>query len=161
MRFRELRTEDIAGLIPLVRDIFAENPSATWFRSEPQNSELEEMFADKIVLMRKGDAQDIVALDGERIVGECEIIRVRSNDAAVGIIVAREYRRKGVATRMLQRCTALAEKVGITNLYVEVSKSNAHAMKFFTASGFGEVRNDDAYGKSGGPDTVLLRKEIA
>jgi RimJ/RimL family protein N-acetyltransferase len=81
-----------------------------------------------------------VALQGERVVGWCDVIRKTSDgfrhagDLGMGLLP--ELRGRGLGRRLLERTLAAARASGIARVELEVYASNAAAIALYERCGF-------------------------
>jgi ribosomal protein S18 acetylase RimI-like enzyme len=137
MEVRELREKDRAGLSRLIADVERELPEAMNFRSDPGPRLIADVVEWKIGAVRSGAMADFVAVDGGRVVADCEILCGCPN-GVVGIIVDRDHRRRGVGREILERCLARARELGVRTVDAKVMASNSRAIAFFRKMGFEE-----------------------
>jgi ribosomal protein S18 acetylase RimI-like enzyme len=81
-----------------------------------------------------------VVLDGERVVGWCDILRPKlatiSHVGAVGIGLLPEYRGKGIGRKLLETAIEAALSSGIERIELAVYESNTHAIRLYQSIGF-------------------------
>ncbi len=81
-----------------------------------------------------------VALDGDRIVGWCDIIPMKGVDFShcglmgMGLLV--DYRRQGIGTVMLDTTIQAAKEYGLERVELEVYTSNTPAIRLYEKRGF-------------------------
>lgn len=85
------------------------------------------------------------------VADEMEILR---------IAVARSFRRRGIASRLLERGVALAAEKGASACFLEVRSSNAAAVGLYERLGFRGVGRRSGYYAASGEDALVLKKEI-
>lgn len=87
----------------------------------------------------------LVAEDEEKLVGYIgaspkEIEYRKSNYLEVDNLgVAKAYRRKGVATLLMEKCIAWAKEQGYQKLYLTSYFKNTNAITFYKQNGFSEI----------------------
>jgi ribosomal protein S18 acetylase RimI-like enzyme len=90
-------------------------------------------------LVRNGVPQ-IVALDGEVVVGWCDICPsgkpAFSHCGTLGMGVLPAYRHQGLGTRLLAAAMARARESGLERVELEVYESNAPAIALYRKLGF-------------------------
>jgi ribosomal protein S18 acetylase RimI-like enzyme len=134
MEIRELREGDGRGLSRLIADVQAEVPEAMTFGIlAPER--IRETVEWKLGAVREGAMADFVAVDGEEVVADCEIL-CEGREGTVGLLVAKGHRGRGVGGRLLEKCIARARDLGVRAVRAKVSASNARAISFFEKSGF-------------------------
>ena len=107
-----------------------------------------------------------VALDGERVIGWCEIRREslpgREHSAALGIGVRAAYRRMGVGRRLMDAAIADAWRRGVRRIELWVRAPNTAAIHLYEQIGFVlEGRRHDAVRLDGGSEDELLMALMA
>lgn len=150
---REIRAKDFEGLSRLIHEVYSENPKAMKFSSMPTESELKVLLDYKLALLGRGEAVDYVAIDGGRVVAECDV--AIGNRSTIGIIIERSMRRKGLGRALLDRALKRAKGLGANSVIAEIHEDNAPALKFFSNNGFSYIGD-----KSGGERIMLLRKML-
>lgn len=88
------------------------------------------------------------------------LCRVAADEAEVlTLFVPESFRRKGVATALLDRAVAHMCAAQTAALFLEVSEANAAARALYTGLGFTEIGRRARYYKDG-EDALVLRKEL-
>ncbi len=136
MRTRVLRDGDFASLAEFVKDIYKDIPESMWFEAPPAEPELRSLFDAKMDAMSRSTVVDLVTFDGKDMVGECEIVKTARSLGYIGILVKKEYRRKGLASKLLDSAIGMAKGIGIDTVQAEVADGNEAAMEFFIKHGF-------------------------
>lgn len=76
----------------------------------------------------------------------------------ITINVASAYRRKGIATKMLQEIETILEQKSINEVHLEVREDNSAALKLYQKSGYQKIgRLEKYYGKAHG---LHLKKNL-
>jgi len=79
----------------------------------------------------------LVAIDGERIVGEARFVALGdSGHAEFAIAVADGWQRQGLGARLLGALTAAARRVGLAMLEGEIMRTNVAMLRFIQHAGF-------------------------
>lgn len=141
---RKMRTEDIEAVAGLERDIFSDPWSA---------NALTETLAQKQTLL-------LAAYENKTLVGYLILYYVLEDGEIARIAVAEDWRRKGVASKLLKELALLCEDIGVTKLLLDVRESNASAYAFYEKQGFvrdGVRRN---YYTNPTEDAVLMSCEL-
>ena len=76
------------------------------------------------------------------------------------ILTASQYRRKGIAGRLLRMQIVLCKTLGIKQLHLEVRESNHPARKFYIKHGFCEVGRRINYYDKPREDAILMTLEL-
>lgn len=77
-----------------------------------------------------------VALDGERVVGYAGAWNTGTDYSIISVAVDPEYRKTGIAIRLLNRLIADAKKKEIYAVSLEVSEKNLPAINLYKKLGF-------------------------
>ncbi len=136
MSIRDLRSEDIDGLADLIREIYAERPSAMWFESPPDGEAIRKLFEYKINGISEGRVIDIVSEEGGKIIGECEVVNLPGGVGYLGILVRKGFRMQGIGKFLLISASDKSRALGTSRLKVDVTEDNLDAIYFFTKNGF-------------------------
>lgn len=86
----------------------------------------------------------LVAEEEGKIMGYCGMYRVFNEGEIVNVAVAETYRRKKVASRLLEQLFAQSEELQVDNFFLEVRESNQPAIQLYKKFGFNEagIRKD-------------------
>ena len=77
------------------------------------------------------------------------------------LAVQAEYRRKGIAARLVKELEIQAKRLGIRCYTLEVRTGNASAIAFYTRLGFEQVGRRKNYYVKPVEDALLLRKLVS
>ncbi|MGC8628894.1 MAG: GNAT family N-acetyltransferase [Candidatus Micrarchaeia archaeon] len=137
VRVEKLQQRHRQGLKALIKEVYAEQPSAFTFNTEPDDNQLDALLDKKLKLVKSSKLVDIVAEKEGRPIGECEIaVQEPERLGVIGIIVSSEERRKGIATALLYKSIEEAKRKGAKLFVAQVNKGNKPAIAFFKARGF-------------------------
>lgn len=126
-----------------------------------------EVVAKRIEAMKSGRVKRLVALAKDRIVADAALEMASEgwdeHVAEVRLIVAREYRRKGLGALMARELYALAAEVKIEEIVVKMMRPQRAARSIFRKLGFHEETLlpdyvKDARGKK--QDLILMRCDL-
>ncbi|MDE1768850.1 MAG: GNAT family N-acetyltransferase [Candidatus Micrarchaeota archaeon] len=134
-------------------------PFAMWFDEKPGKGEIDRIFYNKINGMHSGLLADFVAEDSGRIVGECETAKTYGDWGIVGIIVRKEYKKRGIGKRLLDESITAAKQIGIGRLGAEVMKTNVEALNFFMINGFKPVKSNTIEKSGKKHESVFLERD--
>ena len=143
MKLRVLRWWDIAGIVPLERELFTEDP---WTA---------EAFWAELAL---GSARSYVVAEGPdgALLGYAGLScpsPARGADAEVmTLAVAPSAQGAGVGRSLLEALRVTAVERGAGRLLLEVRADNAAARALYTAAGFEQVATRPAYYRTTSPD---------
>ncbi len=143
MQIRELEEKDFGSLRALILSVYDEMPYATTFASRPGGEELDSLMRRKLEGMRESRVADLVAVEGGEIVADCEITKSTESGGVIGIIVAKEHRRRGLGRRLVEKCAAKARQHKMLEVYAEMDDRNEGAAAFFSKCGFREQEGED------------------
>ncbi len=120
IEIRNLREEDI---VPLSR-IEAESFSMPW---SPQD------FRD---LLDRDYCTYLVALVEDEVAGCCGMTNLCQEGNIDNVVVAEQFRNRGIARAMLEELLRVGEEAGITAFTLEVRVSNTAAIRLYEKLGF-------------------------
>jgi N-acetylglutamate synthase-like GNAT family acetyltransferase len=152
MEIRNFSEGDASDLSDLILAVYDESPISSTFRSKPIIEELFELSRKKGEALRSGYLIDLVATIDGKVIADCEIALKSKNEGTIGILVAKEYRRKGIGSELVERCLMNARKIGVRRVYAEINKENEIATLFFSKCKF-EKRNENN-------ETILMAKDL-
>ncbi|MDZ7579435.1 MAG: ribosomal protein S18-alanine N-acetyltransferase [Deltaproteobacteria bacterium] len=108
------------------------------------------------------DALDVVVLDpqqGQTLAYAC--LRLILDEVhLLKIAVAPHWRRRGVATALLDVCFRLAQQRDVRRVYLEVRCSNAAAQKLYARVGFQIIARRPKYYADTGEDALIMIKSL-
>ncbi|GAB6099933.1 ribosomal protein S18-alanine N-acetyltransferase [Halanaerocella petrolearia] len=102
----------------------------------------------------------IVAVFGEEIIGYlgswllCDEIHITS------LAVKKNYRRQGIATKLLDRLFSDVKRANYTKATLEVRESNYQAQKLYKNEGFIKVKIQKEYYSDNGEDAIVMWKQL-
>lgn len=143
---REMKKEDIDVLVELEKELF---PTSPWPREQFAYDLFENPFSKIFVYEAK-----------EGIIGYCDLWVMFDQAQIANIGVAKSAWGKGIATKLMNHCEALAkttEECGFMTL--EVAVSNARAISFYEKCNFIIVSVRKHY-YDNGEDAYLMAKAI-
>lgn len=138
MKIRPVVPADVAGILDLFESVAAEQ---RWIATESGFDR--EQYREFISLSsrRSDDTVAFVALDGARnIAGHISAYREAGSDQwSLGMLVAKEHRRKGAGSALLQTLIDWAARTpAVPELYLEVFPHNEAALALYRRFGFVE-----------------------
>lgn len=120
MIIRAMEVQDAEAAAVLEAENFSEPWSANSFMEE----------------IRKETSIYIVAYEGETLVGVCGLVTSFDEGEVLNVSVAKEYRKQGIAYKMLQQLLTEAESKGIKHFTLEVREGNVPARTLYEKLGF-------------------------
>ena len=141
---RELRPEDdLAAVLTLCKDFFAEYEShhKEFFRTDNlSNADISGRFLES---MESDSSATIIALIDNAIVGYASVsvreqphfYKIKKVGSISALMVARDQRRKGIATRLLAESKAFFQSNRIKYFTFYTAATNQAAIKFYEKNG--------------------------
>ena len=123
MRIREMQEPDLWQVTAIEKANFSVPWSLESFR---ESMELEHTIY-------------LVAEEREKIIGYCGMYRVFNEGEIVNVAVAEAYRRKKVASQLLEQLFAQSSELKVDNFFLEVRESNRPAIQLYKRLGFTEA----------------------
>lgn len=146
IRIRDYEPEDAAGLLALVRELQAAE-AAVYDRMKPPD-QIGQWYLDGLLeSCRTHKGRLLVASDGEALLGYAVVLTEMSSEDepdevpyryayVQDLAVGAGARGRGLGTRLLARCEALAREAGVRWLRVSVLSDNAAAVGVYRKAGF-------------------------
>ena len=142
MIIRKLEAGDIAGIANLEKICFSDPWSEASIASELDNP-LSVWFT---------------ALEGENVIGYVGSQTVLDGSDMMNIAVSPEFRRMGVAEKLIDALISELRVRGSRCLILEVRVSNIAAISLYTKLGFSEIGRRRNYYRNPKEDALILRK---
>lgn len=161
---RRASPRDAGALVALAEEIGREE--GRWLLAEGRRSASDERRYLKAA-SRHPDAAVFVAQDEDRVVARLSLARdphpASRHVADLGLMVAAEYRRRGIGTRLLEEAVGWARGSGILKLELHVFPWNQPAIDLYESFGFQrEGYRQRHYARDGGyVDAILMAYWIA
>ncbi len=144
--YREMISLDIPVLAGLEKEIYPESPwSAAQFREELSGVPKTRKYLVAL------DKQEIVGYGGVALAGDVADIHT--------LTVIPSFRRKGIATQMLQELESWAISKGIKDFMLEMREGNLEAQPLYEKYGFQVISRRDNY-YAPGIHALIMRKEV-
>ncbi|AEH23468.1 ribosomal-protein-alanine acetyltransferase [Thermodesulfobacterium geofontis OPF15] len=100
----------------------------------------------------------LVFKEKEEIIGYLIFREIEPEIEILKIGVRKEYQRKGVGTKLMQKLIEIAKEKNISKIFLEVKASNLSAYNFYKKLGFKEMyRRKNYYGNE---EAIVMVKEI-
>ena len=101
----------------------------------------------------------LVAVEDDNVVGYVGSQTVLGETDMMNIATHPDYRKQGIATRLILGLVDALEKRGSHSLMLEVRASNETAISIYRKLGFSEVGRRKNYYRNPKEDALILRKE--
>ena len=101
----------------------------------------------------------LVAVEDDNVVGYVGSQTVLGETDMMNIATHPDYRKQGIATRLILGLVDALEKRGSHSLMLEVRASNETAISLYRKLGFSEVGRRKNYYRNPKEDALILRKE--
>jgi len=139
----EAEEKDLQIISELERDLFSE----------------EKWSYFQILREFKNDFSKILVFkEKEEIIGYLIFREIEPEIEIFKIGVKKEYQRKGVGTKLIQKLIEIAREKNISKIFLEVKASNLSAYNFYKKLGFKEMyRRKNYYGNE---EAIIMLKEI-
>lgn len=154
-RERDARPAEAAGVrrmtpadVPAVLEIEGASFSVPWTRSTFRS-----------LLARRGTGL-WVAEQGGAVVGYAVVWTVADQAELGNVAVSEGYRRRGIATTLMENVLDWLRDQGVREVFLEVRHSNTAARQLYEAHGFVEVGRRKGYYTHPREDALVLRREV-
>ncbi|NVM22553.1 MAG: ribosomal protein S18-alanine N-acetyltransferase [Desulfobacterales bacterium] len=134
-------------------DIETASFPAPWHRVSFEGELLEKTSHGLVVKQRQHGKPD-------RLIAYVFFRLVENEMHVLNLAVHPVYRRRGVATFLLQHSVTLTKDRGVKKAYLEVRPSNDSAIKLYSKMGFSEVGRRHRYYKETQEDAIVMVKDI-
>jgi len=144
--FRPMRKDDLPRVMEIERAAFAHPWSDEMIRRE-----LDHEFSTVLLAIRGREGP---------IVGFAVVWLVHDELHVLNVAVASEWRRGGVARRILDRVEGVAREQGARVSMLEVRRSNQPAISLYRSLGYREVGVRPRYYAEDGEDALVMDKAL-
>lgn len=142
MEIKRLTTAHTSSVFTVLSDAFSNPWSA------------ETVFS----LLNSKNAVCFGVFDGETLVGYAALEWVLDEGSLTDIAVLKDYRRKGIATLLMNRLMDEAKSQNLQFVTLEVRHSNIPAIKLYESYGFEQVGKRPSYYRDPVEDAILMTK---
>ncbi len=111
-------------------------------------------------LVRRHGVQFVVQKE-RSCIGWCCASYCRDEAELLRLVVAHEWRRRGIATALLQKTVMLLDRLGVVHLFLEVRAGNRAARQFYTKNRFIVAGKRSAYYRQPREDALMMRSTIS
>lgn len=135
IKIRPVKESDLESLTDAINSVCHEK----WYVATVEGFSLEQSrgFLQRVL---ENSWPQLVAVDGDHIVGWCDITpNTKTGFTHVGRLgmgVRREHRGKGLGQRLLTACLSLAREMGLEKVELEVYSDNIAAIRLYERHGF-------------------------
>ncbi len=98
-----------------------------------------------------------ICLSDEDITGFVVFEKVLDEGHITDLAVKKEFRRRGIASKLISYLIELAGKEGIEQIFLEVRNTNEAARKLYSGFGFKEIARRKGYYPRAGEDALVLK----
>jgi len=140
-----LKPEHLDGLMEIEGASFSMPWSRDTFEYEMEENALAHYF---------------VALDGSRVIGYGGFWGILNEAHITNIAVHPDYRRQGVGNLIVNALLLNAIRMGITDLTLEVRRSNLGAIGLYEANGFRVEGTRKGYYQDTGEDALIMWRHL-
>jgi ribosomal-protein-alanine N-acetyltransferase len=144
LNLRRMRVTDLSEVMEIERSCFTMPWSEATFRG----------------LLRRSDADLIVAESTGKVVGYAAFWAVLDQGELGNVAVATRWRRRGVGRTLVRAILARAVERGVREVYLEVRVSNHAAQELYQRHGFAEVGRRRNYYLEPLEDALVMRREF-
>lgn len=146
LQIRKMKQEDLPKILEIENDCFPTPWTENSFQRELREINYSRYLSALI-------SQELVGyIGGWLILDELHI---------TNLAVKEDYRRQGIASRLLEGLLEIAREQGSKYARLEVRQSNKAARRLYGAYGFEKVGLRKNYYRDNGEDALLMRKEFA
>lgn len=139
----------------------ARNPGEFCTPVEREKQIIENVLADN-------DVEWFVAEYDNKVIGQCSVGLVRRSAryrhrAEIGFVIMKDYCNLGIGGRMMEECIKWCKEHGVTQIELDVVKSNERALKMYQGFGFeiiGTKENALRYQDGTYADEYLMIKKL-
>ena len=144
MDFGRARPEDAFGISDLEQNIFPDPWS----------------YRDIVDLISTEGAMCFCATDGDKVIAYVLGRLIAPEGEIYRVAVKEEYRKRGVAYRLLDYAMKTSRGAGLECAFLEVRSQNIPAIKLYTAYGFKEIGRRKNYYKSPTDDAIVMLRGL-
>ena len=109
-------------------------------------------------LITTDGAMCFTARDGGRVVGYVIGRLIAPEGEIYRVAVSEEYRRRGIAYRLLDYAVKTSRGKGLESLFLEVRSQNIAAISLYRAYGFHEIARRRGYYRDPADDAIIMLK---
>jgi ribosomal-protein-alanine N-acetyltransferase len=143
--FRSMRTSDLPRVMEIELQCFTMPWSEATFRG----------------LLRRSDADLLVAELGPVVVGYAVLWSVLDQGELGNVSVAPGWRRQGIGDGLVRTVLSRAAERGVREVFLEVRVSNFGAQKLYERYGFTEIARRRNYYLEPVEDALVMRRDLA
>jgi RimJ/RimL family protein N-acetyltransferase len=164
VRIRRAEPRDADRLVELAREVGSEEEGWLITAGEWRSSSAERRYLKTI--RRHPDAAVFVAEENGGIVGRLSVARdahpASEHVADLGLMVARDHRRRGIGAALMEAAEEWARDVGIRKLELHVFPHNGPAIALYEKLGYEREGFRRAHYRRGRDfiDAILMAKEV-
>ena len=161
VEYRIATIADAEGLLLHLKTVGSETDNLTFGKEGFQiSAEREARFINRFI--KNEDEIMLVAMDGERVVGNGVIERERiprlAHRARLTLTVLRDYWGQGIGTRLMDMMLDFCRESGAELVFLECRADNERAIRLYKKFGFDEISKRKNY--YGDETAVIMKKEL-
>jgi ribosomal-protein-alanine N-acetyltransferase len=120
-----------------------------------------EPWSEKSLGILTGDgAVGFVALEDGQVTAYVGMMLVLDEGQITNVATHPDYRRKGYAEAVLDRLIAYSQAAGVSEIFLEVRRSNNAAIKLYEKMGFETVGMRKGFYRAPTEDAILMKKTL-
>lgn len=135
VEIRRSRLEDAVSVSEAVTEVAAEH----WFLATVDGYSVDQTRA-YIQSALAGAVYQVVAVDGNNVVGACDVrtrdLRGFAHVGQLGMYVRKAWRGQGIGKKLLEACLSTAKEAGLEKIELEVFADNIPAIRLYESTGF-------------------------
>lgn len=139
---RQMELDDLDEVLAIENSLFSAPWSATGFFS----------------FLIRDDTMFLVAEENDCIVGYCGVVMVLNEGDVTNVGVMTSRQGQGIGRQLMQALIGKSQEKGVTQLYLEVRKSNQRAISLYQSLGFHQVAIRKNYYESPIEDGILMKR---
>ena len=159
VHIRDARGDDLERIVEIERECYSIPWSLRAFRSLMGRSDARVLIAE-IPVDEDGEISSSDA-GMPRVVGHGVLWHVEHEAELANLAVDLRYRRRGIATRLLEGLLAEAARTGVRSVVLEVRRSNDGAISLYERRGFRQIGVRRHYYERPREDALILRKLLS
>lgn len=142
IKIREMQLDDLDQVMVIENENFSSPWTETGF----------------FTFLIRQDALFLVAEEEKKILGYCGVVMVPDEGDITNVAVAKERQNQGIGKMLVEELVKKSREAGVTQLYLEVRKSNERAIHVYEKMGFVQNGLRKDYYEDPVEDAVLMKR---